>query len=333
MRFALILIGLQHSAPNAFWVKQMADSFKIWDGDEWQDHVKLLVKRYYGPGEYVEVPDKDGGDCGLEGFSRTAGHLYQCYAANEPCSIAELTSRQQKKITRDLTKFVDNAGKLQQLFGYTKISRWILMVPHFDSKRLVEHTTKKTKEIREKQLPYTTEDFYVHVDTDECFEAEKKLLSGLGLVRTNIDVDPVEAHEISGWSENNPTDFSTLNTKVHRLPTLVTDEDRAIFRDMIITRYLEGQNALDKLNARFPEQYEQVRLAKAHRETFLAAQCMLLSNAAHEVLSSTLASFNRELVTKIIGISELTAERLTWGTVSDWMIRCPLRLPELRNGA
>ena len=51
----------------------MSVQLKIWDPNDWEDHVKALLRVHYGPGQFVEVRAKHGGDFGIEGFGRTDG--------------------------------------------------------------------------------------------------------------------------------------------------------------------------------------------------------------------------------------------------------------------
>ena len=57
------------------------------DGNEWQQLICRLLIHRYGL-QFEMVPDGHGGDLGIEGFSRD-GCAYQCYAPDEPISVAE----------------------------------------------------------------------------------------------------------------------------------------------------------------------------------------------------------------------------------------------------
>lgn len=117
----------------------MMDAFKEWNGDDWQEHVaRLLRARYNEPGFYQEIPSRDKGDLGLEGFSRD-GICYQCYAPEPPFTIATLYEKQRAKITSDVGKFVANGNRLSGVLGSIKVKRWLLVVPYFYSPKLLEH--------------------------------------------------------------------------------------------------------------------------------------------------------------------------------------------------
>jgi hypothetical protein len=59
----------------------MPAHYKEWNGDEWQEHIgRLLRVRYSEPGMYQEMPSRDKGDLGLEGFAwgAVADWLLRC---------------------------------------------------------------------------------------------------------------------------------------------------------------------------------------------------------------------------------------------------------------
>lgn len=305
----------------------MSEPSRVWGGDEWQEHVTLLLKRHYGPGEYVEVPDRDKGDGGLEGYAR-CGHLYQCYAAEEPLSLAELTKKQKNKVTDDLRKFRNNSKLLGKLLGSVRISRWILMVPHFDSKDLVAHANKKAEEIRNANLPYVAADFAVQIETERCFAVERQHLMGVGLAKADISIEPANDGHVEAWTSQNPTELSTLDRKIAKLPTLRQPSARAKFRHQMIRHYLDGQNALAKLKDSYPEQYEQVVEAKNHREQFLATETLLSEDSPSELIQRELQRFRQTVSSDVPGISSQIADRLMYEAVADWLIRCPLEFQD-----
>jgi hypothetical protein len=186
---------------------------------------------------------------------------------------------------------------------------------------------KKTEEVRKLNLPHVAADFCVHVETETCFAVEKQLLLGVGLAKTKIVIAPVDSAEVAGWTGDHPDQVKILREKVKLMPTLNGNAAQE-FQDRVIKHYLEGQNALAQLNEKYPEQYEQVRLAKDQREQFLETECLISGSTPGDLLMTTLQKFKEHLTTDIVGISEYTADRLTWEAISDWLIRCPLKFAE-----
>src|SRR4051794_246069 len=125
----------------------MDAEFIQWSGEDWQEHVALLLKRHYPIGHFQEIPDAHLGDAGLEGFTN-CGCAYQYYAPEEPLSKADRLEKHKTKIRKDIKKFRDNRDLLVKLFGLVKIHAWVLVVPIFDSKELISYGETKAAEVR-----------------------------------------------------------------------------------------------------------------------------------------------------------------------------------------
>jgi hypothetical protein len=306
-------------------------STKIWDPNDWESYIKLLLRVHYGPGQFVEVPAKHGGDFGIEGFSRD-GCAYQCYAAQEPLSTEDLYTKQRDKITTDLNKFVKNRVQLILLLTTTIISRWILIVPRFESASIVQHCGKKAQEIRAANLPYVAVDFQVAVDTDDLFAIERAMLLKNGLTQISLPLTQVPADQITQWAGSNPVQIQTLDSKLVKLAPTQSNVQQKDRRDQMVRHLLQGQNALQELHLHYPELYEAVRHCKDGRENFLATESQLLSQSPQKLLADVLAQFKGELTDSVSGLERYTAEQLVWEAVSDWLVRCPLNFPDGPNG-
>jgi len=302
----------------------MSDHVKIWDPNDWEDNVKALLRVHYGPGQFVEVPAKHGGDFGIEGFSRT-GCAYQCYAAQESLSTEDLYVKQRDKATTDLGKFVKNRADLLALLGATNIYRWILMVPRFESAKLVQHLEKKSEEVRLAKLPYAAEDFHACVETDDLFTIERAQLSDVGLAKVSLPINEVPTGELSAWNTDNYDQIAILEGKLAVLigpsPSLT---DLQSSRNRMIAHLLQGQNVLQNLHLNYPQMYQSVRRCKDSRENFLTTLAQVTSPAPQKLFNEVLAQFKNELAESNPGLDRYTAEVLVWEAVADWLVRCPL---------
>src|SRR5579863_6621102 len=124
--------------PGQIWAKSP---------DEWQELIVRLLVIKFGIGNFVEIPDKTKGDCGLEGFTR-CGKAFQCYVAEEPVEAAELTKRQKRKISTDIRKLNKYKTDLVGILGKTVLERWILVVPRWEDKVLLSHAEEELEKIR-----------------------------------------------------------------------------------------------------------------------------------------------------------------------------------------
>ena len=303
-------------------------SYRIWSGPEWQQYVLLLLKTHYGPASFQEIPDKDRGDCGLEGFSRNGdGAAYQCYCHDEPLSIADVTTKQKTKVTRDLKKLKDNGMALQAVLGGVKIDRWILVVPRFDSKELLAHTTKKAAEIRKAALPYVTTTFQIQVIKDDHFAVERAVLFDSGAKKINYQVnDPPDA-DVQAWAGSNDPLVQKLDQKIGRLKT-VPAVSRTPVREQFLRHYVTGQNLVEQLRVDHPEIHARLLTCQKNRERYLVTASLLTSAESPLILQKVISDYQSELDREVKGLSDSNTECLAHGTVADWLLRCPLDFPE-----
>lgn len=308
----------------------MAGHIRTWDGNEWQNHVLRLLRHRYGE-LFVEVPHRHCGDLGLEGFSRSTGYVYQCYAPEEPLQTKERYEKQRDKITEDLTKLVDNSHELQRLLGPTVINGWLLVVPHFDSVKVQQHAQTKATEVLQANLPYVSKSFFVNVISDDFFEVELQQLTNIGLSSITIPLEEIEQEQVDDWVDSNQVLVQTMDRKIGRIPAIPAESLQS-FRRYLLENYLAGLNALDSLRLINPDSYESAIRCKGDRERFLRADCLLASTQPNVTLQQEIERFINSLQGEIPSLNKVTAEVLAWEAVADWLLRCPLNFPEARNG-
>jgi hypothetical protein len=302
----------------------MNSTYRIWDGNEWQAHIQLLLKRRYTTGDYQEVPDTDGGDCGIEGFSRD-GCAYQCYAAEEPLNTPDLYENQRRKMTTDIGKFIRNKDKLKPILGTTRISKWVFVVPRFESSKLIQHGEKKAEEVRRANLTYVADDFCVAIITDEDFAYEKASLIQAGLASLEISITPVEQQEIQSWlgQVENLGLVRNLETKSNKLSHLMSEENKSGFKNEMIRCFISGQSALNELYRQYPDIYEKIRKCKSTQEHFLSTECFLQTGTPSQTLIDTIKNYHKQL-DEILKLTGQTSKVLVYEAISDWLMRCPL---------
>lgn len=294
--------------------------------EEWQERIILLLKRRYGATGFQEIPDRDRGDYGLEGFARD-GSAYQCYAAEEPLSTKDLYNKQRIKINKDLNTFKDKQTDLLKIFGPTKISCWILLVPRWESKDLLKYAEKKATEIRNANLPCVADDFYVHIATEENFAVERRLLLDVGLANIQVDPDEFETATGEDWSEENDGLVKTLDRKIEILNPGLDKNEKLQLRGKFIRHYIEGQNVLEKLHSKYSDLYVAVKRLKTNRKKFLETSSRIPTGTSADTFNRALSEFKNELTDEVKGLSNNTIETLSYEAVSDWLLRCPLDFP------
>lgn len=307
----------------------MTDKSPRLEGQEWQRWATQLLHAHYRPGEYQEVPDKKDGDAGIEGYSLN-GCAYQMYGPEGDLSFAQRHEKLRNKMSRDINKFIKNRDKLERLLGTQKIKRWILFVPSFESRELVEHAAKKTKEIVEADLPYIDKsDFKVVVLNENAFAKERAHLLRHAVANIVVQAEPITETDIESWSGDNAntSHLVTLDTKIARMPTMRTEPQRKKFRREIIRYLLHGQNVLEVLRS-YPEIWTAIRRAKSERERYLWTQCMSSGEAAGSILQDAIEQIQEDVKRHAAALSAGDIEAVAHEAVADWLTRCPLDFPE-----
>jgi hypothetical protein len=293
------------------------------EGDEWENYIQLLLKRHYRTGDYQEIPARHGGDFGIEGYS-TDGCAYQCYAAQEPCTTQKRYESQRDKITVDIGKFIRNKAKLIELFGNTRIDRWILVVPTSESAQLVQHASKKAQKVLDASLPYVSDDFKVMVITDSCFAKEINELSNAGVIEVDTKAIDVNAEDVDGWAISNDGLVGNLNRKAEKILNSKSEIKLKPFSKEIMIHYLRGQVLLSSFSRNYPDIYAHLENCKCVYERQLVILSLMNSDPASQYFTRALADYSDQLYKAVPSLPSTVIETLKWEGVSDWLMRCPL---------
>lgn len=298
----------------------------MWSGDDWEDHIHMLLSRHYPVGDYQRVPSRHGGDFGIDGFSRD-GKAYQCYAPEKFLGEKDLYERQRDKITDDLTKFCANSKALREMLGKLQIGRWLLVVPDHGSAQLLKHAASKTVDVRRQSLDYVADDFEVGVITDRIFETEKRLLALLGVYEIGVTPVPIDDGRLEEWAESETGLMANLRRKAQWLTTLPSESARNEFVQRMARNYLEGQSILGRLHDEYPEIAQRVAECKAAREQLLSVRCVV-GSSNRDILGDELKGLKTDLENSIRGVSAVTLSSLVLEALADWLMRCPLEFTQ-----
>ena len=278
----------------------------------------LLHKRYTNH-TLQEVPDRHGGDLGIEAYSLD-GCVYQCYAALEPLSVKDLYENQRDKLTEDLGKLEKNKAEFKKLFGTLKIGRYVFMVHRLDSRLLLDHATKKSIEVAAMNLEFIDPDFRIMVETDQDYQVEREAV--IAVPPQLLDLDTTDEETKSAWIDQNAPllidatrKFGAIGLKDHGLSNAL---------NALIYQYLDGQNALEQLRERYPDHWAIVEAVRSRRERRLPLGYPPASNASITVVRTIADDLSVEMSRDAPSIKGQIAESIAWATVADWVMRCPL---------
>jgi hypothetical protein len=297
-----------------------------WNPKQWEQHIQRLLKKRYAhpPGSYQEVPDTVKGDGGVEGFAAD-GTAYQCYAAQQWTSTADLLTKQRNKITVDIHKFVTKEAELVALFGDVKIGLWNLVVPYWNNKNLIKHANTKAAEIKKKCLKHVADAFRISILTADDFALEVQLLANINLYQFDIAAPPVPPDELAAWmaGKNNLEMVANLSHKAALIGAGKLQQAKERFQARMVANYIGGSIVLGRLEQELPEIHGKVIEYKVSREANLEAETFATTKVPAEFFEATLQQYRDELAC-IPGISPRVAGILAHEAVSDWLLRCPM---------
>lgn len=297
-----------------------------WQGRDWQNYcVLLLQKRYAAHNSHSLqlVPDRHQGDLGLEAFSHD-GFVYQCYAAEEPLTVAGCYEKQRDKLTTDLKKLRDREKEVASLLGSIVVHRYVFMVHRHDSRMLISHAHSKAADVRSWDLSFVDKDFSIVVETDDDYASEREAVHALP--KEIIEsTKPTEADQ-AAWGTDNVDLHGTVLKKLDRVTKSNSTRDQVMAA--LISQYLQGENALERLKHVVPETHRGLLAAKAHREELLVLEHPPETNGSHGALAVIARELADSLQSDFPTLTKKLAETLAWSAVADWLMRCPLDFEE-----
>jgi len=290
---------------------------RAWDGKEWEVFAKKLVQLRHGPTNVQSVPDAVQGDCGVEYFT-IDGCLYQSYAPENASDKGKAASAMKRKASRDLQKLIQYEDKISKILGPIKAKRWVLLCPFLDDKDVIRFIQDKVVELNLAKLSFIDASFHAlsHSQTDFPSELEtlKKESLGIPLASGTPSHEEIKTH-------SNLID-SRLHDKLKKAFPTDSFEQREKRKQSHVSAFLKRQNTLAQLNDNFPNLWE---IAQATIDTEEQRLEMIGSSGAPRTqLSVSLDRINGELQSDLPSLGNSTVKTISQGTLSDWLIRCPL---------
>ena len=305
---------------------------EFWDPNEWELHAFGLLQDRHGAVNVMKVPARHKGDFGIDGYCLCDQVVYQSYAVQEPCEVADRATKQQTKITTDIGKFRTRA-EVQALFTGTRISRWILVVPLHDSAKVNVHLAKKTAEVRALHLPYVADDFEVLIHDLECFDGQSRDMRASQRRLITLGPRPPTAEQIDSWTQESNPLVSDLSRKLRKRAGLDNLERLNSAVRESVGWFLEKENALADLRQSTPQLHEALSAVISRQTTKLAFYGTARSGAAGQILRSELESLIKEIQQAVPNLSDESAQQIALGSVVEWLLRCPLDFPPYGHAA
>jgi len=304
------------------------------DGDSWEEICQSCYRMKYQEQHYTEIPAVQGGDAGIEGFTRT-GIVNQCYCAERIFSDNELYEHQRNKMTADVTKLISIGYKdrLKKL-GVPTIKEWHFVIPFYKDSRIIQHAEKKRQEVLQKkkekpeQYDYIDDNFIIVIKKAEDFSLEitRVIRNSLTDVKLNLAVREVE---LPDWTKCDTDKANNITRKVKAVMGQVEDddEDLNIVIDMYIKSYIKGMEILRMLRVSYAEIYEDIYgLEQAYKKQVTIKTRMNNQQSMNAtVFNEILHDFEKQLREACGYFTPESIIELKTDIVSMWLADCSMQ--------
>jgi len=294
---------------------------EYWDGNDWEEHVLRLLQDMHGPENIQPVPAKHKGDCGIDYFCVSKSIVYQCYACEEPVDVQTRAEKQRDKITADIGKFCDPTKGAAQVLTTHRVKRWILVVPCHDSREVVAHANKKSDEVRLKSLAHADADFQILVHDLAMFDPDSIARRNAVRARIRPVFAAVTSEEIADFNRADSSLEGNLRRKLSARISDAGEMDDAVIEALRAS--MESGNAIEALRQIVPEAYEQIERLKSERLRRLRGGA---GRNSGDRLDAEINDLKAKLIEAVPNLDPGVAETVCFGSVSEWLMRCPLRL-------
>lgn len=303
---------------------RMVSVVQQWIPDDWESFSLSLLQARHGSLNVNKVPANHKGDLGIDFYCTSDSVIYQCFAVEEPVDISVRASRQKIKITTDLQKIIDGGADILKLFLGVPVKKWVLLAPLHDSKDVNLHCAKKTTDTRALKLKHLDKAFEVCVHDQGSFPDGALSAAMSALTSVLLSVPSPTQQELDSWQAGSPNFLANATKKLTKLG-LPAGPKVAVANS--IEHFLKGSALVDALRSSAPDLHDRVAAAistRSKRLGFAGPQGgPSVNNIVHTELEMLISAIKEAAPT----LSNSNAEDIALGTLSDWVMRCPLDFP------
>ncbi|MCU0078454.1 hypothetical protein [Extibacter muris] len=304
------------------------------DGDTWEDLCQSCYRIKYQEQHYTEIPATQGGDAGIEGFTRT-GIVNQCYYPEREYSDDEIYNHQRDKMTADIGKLLKDKYKkrLNQL-GVPLIHEWHFVIPFYKDSRILQHAETKRQEVLKckkdnpSQYDYIADDFIIVIKQAEDFRFEitRSIRNSLTDAKLNLAVREVKAVD---WEKCDSEKTNNIKRKVKAVMNDIDEEDEG-FKQVIATyieAYIKGMEILRMLRVSYAEIYEDVYgLEQAYKKQVSLKTCMNTDKSLNiKIFNEILEDFEKQLRETCQYFTVASIFELKTDIISMWLADCSMQ--------
>ena len=302
----------------------MVSAVQVWNPDDWEAFALGLLQTRHGALSVHKIPAAHKGDFGIDFYCTEPAVAYQCYAVQEPVDITVRSDRQKRKITTDVGKLIANVSEVSKLFLGSTVRHWVLLAPLHDSKDVNLHCSNKTIEVRHQGHAHLDACFEIGIHDQGSFAPEAVAAGIAGLATVVLNVPHPTKEEVGRWEAGsrdlllNATTKLTKRTGEGKVQEAVAEAVRS---------FLHCNATLDALRSGSPDLHERVMSAVSGRRRRLTLAGPQGGPAPGAILNTEIDSLIVAIKSAAPNLSDDNAEQIAFGTVSEWIMRCPLDFP------
>ncbi|KAA3448167.1 hypothetical protein C7I87_22905 [Mesorhizobium sp. SARCC-RB16n] len=305
----------------------MTSAVQVWNPDDWELFSLSLLQHRHGTLNVHKIPAAHKGDYGIDYYCAKEAVAYQCYVVEEPVDIATRAERQKKKITTDLRKIIANSVEIAKLFMGVPIKHWVLLAPNHDSKEVNLHCSKKTLDMRDAKCPALDITFEVGIHDPGSFPKDAVAVGMSTVSSVKLSIPTPSQQELDTWAAGSSNLLTNATQKLGKRtgPDHVHEAVAEAAKS-----FLQGNALLDALRNGSPDLHEKIMSAinsRARRLQFAGPQGVQTPGS---ILHTELDSLISAMRTAAPNLSEENAEQIAYGSICEWIMRCPLDFPNVQ---
>lgn len=304
------------------------------DGDTWERLCQSCYRMRYADENYTEIPAVQGGDAGIEGFTKN-GIVNQCYCPERDYSENELYEHQRDKMTKDIGKLVQIKYKERLLkLGVPKIREWHFVIPFYKDSRIIEHAKLKSEEVlslkkeNPEQYDYIDDDFAIVIKQAEDFNIELARIIRNSITDTKLNL-AVRNVEKANWEQCDSKKVENITRKIKAVMGIDDDENEDL-NDIVNTyveSYIKGMEIMRMLRVSFIEIFEDIHgLEQAYKKQVSIKTKINTDKSMNvSVFNEILNDFEIQLKESFTYFTNESIFELKTDIISMWLADCSMQ--------
>lgn len=303
------------------------------DGNSWEELCQSCYRLRYQDQHYTEIPAVQGGDAGIEGFTRN-GIVNQCYFPERNYSDNELYEHLRNKMTRDISKLLDaNYKKRLAELGVPLIHEWHFVIPENKDDRLLKHAESKRKEVMKakqdnpERYDHIADDFAIIIKVADDFKPEisRIIRESLTDKKLNLVIQNVKQ---TNWTECESEKVNNIKRKVLAVMNGVNEDDEGFNKTVntFVEAYIKGLEIMQKLRMSYADIYEDVHnLEQTYKREVLIRTMMNTNNSMNlQIFNEILGEFEQKLSKEFKYFNSTSISELKIDIISMWLADCSM---------